>query len=33
MLYDMDYTDPGNIQPVFFGRGYGHGVLNPGRLR
>ena len=28
MLYDMDYTDPGNIQPVFFRAVMRHGVLN-----
>lgn len=28
MLYDMDYTDPQNIQPQFFRAGLEHGVLD-----
>lgn len=27
MLYDMDYTDPNNIQPMFFRAQLNHGVL------
>lgn len=28
MLYDMDYSDPGNIQPTFFRARLRHGVLD-----
>jgi CRISPR-associated protein Cas5d len=28
MLYDMDYSDPQNIQPVFFKAVLDNGVLN-----
>ena len=28
MLYDMDYSDPENIQPMFFRAVMRHGVLN-----
>ena len=28
MLYDMDYTDPENIRPLFFRGSLQNGVLN-----